>query len=168
MTLNYPFVTTVSGNTATSYVSVADADAYIATRKETEAGTWAALEDADVQKYLMQATADIDTLRFIGQKYNRLTHDESESDYQRLEFPRDTQASEYIPEYVVRATCVQALYIYANSAKYDEISKLQGQGVESISFPGAATMQVKKGDYSQICPEAKRLLSRWITRAIDF
>ena len=166
MSLNYTFDATVAGASATSYVTAADADNYIAVRPE--ANSWASLTEAQKQAYLMQATADVDRLRFIGRKYNGLETDESASNYQRLKFPRSVQASEYIPEEVQLATCVQALYILANAGKHDETAKLAGQGAVSISISGAMQMNVRQTPHSQICPEAKRLLARWISRAIDF
>ncbi len=168
MAINTTFSATVSDSAATSYITVENADTYMATRVETVATTtWDALDSDDKEKYLMLATTDIDTMRFIGKKYNGLETDETDSDFQRLAFPRSTQESEYIPDEVEIATCVQALYILANSGLHDETAKVANQGIESVVVPMAITMNVKKSTYSRICPEAKVLLAGWISRAFD-
>jgi hypothetical protein len=158
----YTFDTTVGGASATSYISISDADNYIASR--VESNTWSEITEAEKENYLMQATADIDTLHFLGSKYNSVA--EEESGHQRLKFPRSTQASSYIPERVKIAVCAQALYILSHQGKYDSRQQLVNQGVENYSIAGVSE-SLKSKPYSRVCPEVRSLLTHWVSRAID-
>jgi hypothetical protein len=162
VTIAYSFDFTVGGSSATSYISVSDADNYISSR--VESNTWTELTETEKENYLMQATADIDTLHFLGSEYNSVA--EGNSGYQRLKFPRSTQASSYIPEKVEIAVCAQALYIFSHQGKYDSRQQLVNQGVENYSIAGVSE-SLKSKPYSRICPEVRSLLTQWISRAID-
>jgi hypothetical protein len=70
-----------ASSTATSYVSVADADTYIANYVRSDTA-WTGLADADKQDVLVEATQSVELLyggRFIGSKY---------TEAQALAFPR--------------------------------------------------------------------------------
>lgn len=58
------FTTTLGSSSANSYVTVAEADDYFATRWTTEA--WEDLDDSDKERALMAATRQLDRETFLG------------------------------------------------------------------------------------------------------
>jgi hypothetical protein len=123
------FDTTLGGAIATSYLTVAEGDAYAAATLGPEAKAW---EDATVEereKALMQATTAVDTFQ------------RSRSGYavpyaldQALFFPRDIDVpGPYLIPVVKRATWVQAAWLLKNVNLLAEAASHVAAGVFSQS-----------------------------------
>lgn len=151
-------VATAGASNANSYVTLADADAYMATRFET-AWTAAAGSDETRKKALVQATRQLDQLAWQGVKMSAT---------QALEWPRDVQeeASDTIPPWLENACCEQALWILANSTTggQDQRQELQAAGVTAYSIGGLSETfgAGRSGHVSVLCPDARRYASGWL------
>lgn len=138
---------TVGTNT---YISLADADSYMEGRYDPT-GLWAAAADATLNILLVHATKVIDRQVWRGEKT---------SDDQALEFPRDGYATtddEY--DLVEAATVEQALYLL--TANPEARRNAQAQGVRSVSL-GGLSESYGGGGVWELCPEARRILRRWL------
>lgn len=150
--------TTIGGASADSYVSLVEADAYFASRFGSD--SWTSLSDADQEKALRQATREVDRSRFIGSKW---------SSEQALQFPRvdtysDDETAE-IPSLVKQATCEQALWVATHAATGGRSVRQQLQSEGVTSFRVGSASETFSGDRLEaLCPEARSLLSQWITR----
>ena len=123
MSINY----TPGSATANSYISVASADEYFATRSHSE--SWDSITSASTgtlsattqkENLLKQATRELDkTYRYHDSKYYQGIR--GQDTYQALEFPRssniDADFSLYIPDEIREATCEQAAYIKIRAGK---------------------------------------------------
>ena len=92
-------VTTVSGTTSNSYVTLAQANTYMEAVPWFDS-TWDALTDAQKNSYLVQATRALDRMRYRGARYDK---------DQALEFPRtitdDSTDEGEMPQKVKDAQC---------------------------------------------------------------
>lgn len=152
-------VATVGAANADSYITLAEADAYLAARFGTAA--WDALSDDDKEKALRQATREVDRHRFRGSK---AFVDGS------LQFPRyeQSEALTVNPRSVREACAEQALWIAANAANggRSDRQKLQADGVQAWAVGDASETLGPGGggSLSPLCPDARALLVRWISR----
>jgi len=117
--------TTPMATDADSYVTLAEANDYLATNP-----LFMALADSDKETLLKKATMQIDSMRFFGEK--------SKYD-QALSFPRIKEdyygmpiTETEIPVKVKFATCEQAAYILSESGS--KRLQLQAEGVKSYSI----------------------------------
>lgn len=124
------FDATVGGANANSYVSVADADAYIAIRLYSD--EWNAADTATKQAALATATATIDELyQWKGEKATST---------QELHWPAtgavdcngDDINSTTIPNAVKNAVCEQALYLLKFDALQTPTSIMQGLSAATV------------------------------------
>ena len=104
------------------YRTVADADAYF--EDQLFANDWTSAAAGDKYKALLAATRAVDKLRFKGQKktvYDLLATnpdatqieiDQADAN-QRLEFPRDDQDVDTVPDEVFHAVCEEAVMLIA-------------------------------------------------------
>lgn len=148
--------TTPAAHDADSYVTVAEAKEYLALN-----AVFMALEDAAIENLLRQATMQLDTLRYFGEKY----------DYsQALQFPRltideygDPIAHNEIPTKVKMATCEQAAYILAGEGA--KRAQLQADGVTSFKIGDVSeSYAAKAGLELPISAVAKGYLKGLISR----
>lgn len=145
----------------TSYLEIADAEAYFAGRLNTDA--WDNATVADRTKALVQASTDIDKLNYIGEKSD---------DTQEHEFPRtradntgvDTLLgmcdTDNVPYCVKYAVCEQALALLDGFLPDKEIDNLTVTsqwygGVRTIFDRGVVPMHLKVG----LCAIAWQFLS---------
>lgn len=110
--------TTVSGENANSYITLAEADAYLEAY-EAFFTVWSALTDAQKNARIVAATRGIDSYRdrFKGQIYDQ---------DQSLEFPRTTldyRTDTYteIPQAVKDATCEMLVMLYYKEPSSDVV-----------------------------------------------
>lgn len=158
------FDATPAGTGATSYVTVADATAWYADRLSPPGWDWATVPLLQKQQALMEATQDLESLRYKGYP---ATHS------QRLSFPRVpqrlTEPFPQIPAEVVAATCLQARHRLLNLASggRSRAQQLQAQGVRAFQVgdhsqefaPGAGSL----ADFV-LSPEARAVLAQWIAK----
>lgn len=136
------FESTLGHSAATSYISVATADAFFA--GTLVGGDWTALSEADKEASLMAATSNLDTLSYKGERCDPSTDDANLP--QALKWPRSgitcdgvTITCAALPRPIVTATCLLALQLHSNP---DAI----------IGAPTATTGSIKKqklGDLEQ-------------------
>lgn len=162
-----------------TYISLADADTYIAANyasTDTQRVAWEALSDADKEVYLRKATQAIDSLRIQGAKYD-LT--------QALQFPRDHalawpvrreymgvwppyDASGALPTEVISAQVEEALELASPSAASDKLTQTT-RGVSEFSI-GHFSAKVVVKDTANLTPEtvlasikAQQLIQRFVS-----
>ena len=127
-----PVTAIVGGSTSDSYVTLVEANGYIASRPDSK--NWNDSDYLERERLLRQATIDIDIFKFKGKKLFRggegggLEHvlqssiyDVLTSGYQRLQFPRDWQ--EYYtgyPDSGTTTTLVDATFSSANFAREND------------------------------------------------
>jgi hypothetical protein len=138
---------TVGTNT---YVSLADATLYVERLYGPRVDAWNAALTATKNALLAQATLDIDAHVWRGFKTD---------DAQRLEFPRDGEAttdSSYT--LVEQATVEQALFLLSSNAECR--ASLQAQGVSSFSV-GGLSESYRAGGVQTLSPRSRQLLKDW-------
>ncbi len=155
-------IATAGAADANSYVTMEEAEAYLATR--FGGAVFAAADESDQEIALIQATRQIDRHRFHGRK---------NSVEQALEFPRAYPYTEpvtpsEVPRKVKDACCEQALHLVAHkdAGGAGKRQQLQAEGVQSFSVgdlsetfaPGLA------GASEALCNDARVLLRGWIDR----
>lgn len=156
------FDATPAGASATSYVSVAEASAWFEDSLSPPGWDWEATPLRQKQQALIEATRDLESLRFKGYP---ATHS------QRLAFPRCGQREAFplLPPEVVAATCIQARHHLQNlsSGGRSRAQQLQAQGVRAFQV-GDHSQEFAQGGGSLtdlvLCPDAKAVLSSWISR----
>jgi len=135
-------ICTPAGATDNSYVSEADAAEFFSARLDYP--KWLAHTVEDRQRALIQATSDIEAL---GGHKDAVTADRARfkgapgTTTQALFFPRTTDygtTGAIIPVDVVRAVCLQAMYLLDIKSLPDVVnrSRLRSQGVRSFSIEG--------------------------------
>lgn len=124
---------TVAGAAATSYLTVAAADALAADDLGPEASRWldAATSVAQREVALKRATREID--EYIRSGFRRY------STTQGLRFPRandlDTDGDPVLPADVRHATYYQAIFLLSNAAVIDRANARQARNASSASEP---------------------------------
>jgi|Deesub1362A_J573_1020465.scaffolds.fasta_scaffold01257_11 hypothetical protein len=146
---------TVAGESANSYVTVTEADTYLANHLEGE--TWNSKSTAEKERLLITATRQIDSLRI---KDEHLPYD----DNQALKFPRsydtDDDGNPEIPQAVKDAVCEQAVFLLTSGTGR---SKLQQAGVSDMRLGDMSESYVSLPDYRKVLsPEAARLIAPYI------
>jgi len=168
---------TVGGDDTNSYLTLAAADTIAESLMNTDG--WDAATDAAKNIALVQATADIDTLKFRGRKWYWQYQNESDDNFQALEFPRTMRYDEYdgydvklvpsesstltIPVKVQRATVVQAIHLIDFHEEFRAASRARDSGIKEIEvghfrevFTGGG------GTQNIVCKEARMLLKHWL------
>lgn len=144
---------TVADADANSYLTVADADAFADADLGPDVDAWNAATDADKERALQLATADIDAA--YGRISLLFTAD------QALVFPRDVDASAgtpFIPAAVARATWEQAKYRFANQKLFAAARARRARGLASFSDDdGSGTMSLHP-EMEGLSTAAQRLL----------
>ena len=149
-------------NRSNSYAFVEDADTYFAGRYGGSA--WSALAYATREQLLITATAQIDQLRFVGQKLDA---------GQKLEFPRFLRRGNlsldddqrFIPREIFEATCEQAFHMNSLGGVISERAQLQAEGITSISI-GRVSESYSGGATGtrQLAAIALQRVDAWISR----
>jgi hypothetical protein len=115
------------------YRTVADADAYF--DEQLYATDWTAASADDKAKAMLAATRAVDSLQFQGLKkavYDLLaanpdaTDDEIQAAYdsQLLQFPRDTQTADTVPDDVFWGVCEEAMSLLSSKDPAQEFENL--------------------------------------------
>lgn len=155
--------TTLGGASSDSYVSLAEATAYFAARFGADA--WDYLSEANREKALKQATREVDRHRFHGSRWrwNQALEFPRQYPYHR-EHPEHTTTVE-IPASVKEATLEQALWIatHETAGGRSPRQQLQQEGVTQFRV-GSTSETFGGASLSILCPEARQLLRRWISR----
>lgn len=158
------------------YISLSDAETRIdSLLTSTEQTAWAAATDADKQIYIDRAVEKLESLAFLGEKYD---YDQDEL-FPRVDRSRyydydDVTETYVIPQAIKDAICLEAVAILdqATSSDYDEVDDLQEHGVKSVrisgtglqyEFRGSSTSDSREGFYSK---RAWRLLERYLARDV--
>jgi len=162
-----------------AYILLADAKTRLATLcLSSELTAWTAASDGDRQILLDRAVVKLESLAFVGQRYETVEGGQEEL------FPRVDQLGAYdydedadayvIPQAIKDAICLEAVAILAATASsdYDEVDDLQEHGVKSVrisgtglqyEFRGSSTSDSREGFYSK---RAWRLLERYLARDV--
>lgn len=162
-----------AGTTDNSYISFTAANSYISTSM-VDPSAWTDASTAQKEAALMEATRDIDSKQYIGDRYYY---------EQRLEFPRKVDGSRWPWNYtssvtpnvdvdqaraqlaVEQATCQQALWILRNSGRNYHNERISS-GIKSFSEsvgPISESATYGGGAIERLCPEALAVLSPWFT-----
>jgi hypothetical protein len=121
---------TVNGNT---YITVAEADTYVSSSllaADTQRTAWEALSTADKELYLKRAAQEIESLKFVGIKYD---------EDQKMAFPRKyiLHEDEEVPQAVKDAQALEALELASPTSDTDMAGAYAGNvrsyGLGSIS-----------------------------------
>ena len=140
MSFSNTFDNTISGSTATSYVSLDEANTYFSVDLPFYQD-WDVLTDSAKESWLMRATRQLDSLPFIsGKKVST----------QSLQFPRWYQdVQDEIPIQVKQAQCelakimLSTLSTTSSGQQAKEISSMSLDGVGSIVFAGGFEIDQK-------------------------
>lgn len=150
-----------------SYVTIAEADAYIQERFDIE--TWDTADTTTREKALKLATRHIDSEDYRFVKYDV---------DQDLKFPRNVymyyaQQNDYseVPTPVLEATAVEALAILDDRENDSYIESLLAQGIQSQKIEGTSfsfadgAVQANRYESDIISKEARKLLDPWIIKS---
>ncbi len=162
------------GSTDNSYISLSAANSFITT-SVVDVAAWTDATTAQREASLIEATRDVDSKQYIGQRYYT---------EQRLEFPRILRTGESWPFNftgsvpgdsdieqtrsrlaVEQATCSQALWILRNSGRNYHNERISS-GIKSFSEsvgPISESATYGGGAIERLCPEALAVLSPWFT-----
>lgn len=150
------FDATLGGSQATSYISLADADAYFTGSMQESA--WNGYTDAEKQSALMAATSWLETLTYEGTRCSPSTDDTNLP--QQLQWPRSgfeckgiTATCSAIPTAIKAGACLLALQLLKNP---DAIIPEGGGG---SSQPGVFVSKQRLGDLEQEFTEYSNPLS---------
>ncbi len=160
-------VATLSGPTANSYLTLAEANAYFATRLHAQA--WENASDADREAALITACRAIESCRLrctrdlIGGQLSPVTQE------QALTFPRyrdvDASLAYIIPGRVKQAQCEEALALLAYGATAQQRQALQAGGVSSYTVDGLSeTYREGAGQHPLLSARARTLIMPYIDR----
>ena len=176
-----------------SYVTVAEADAFWEARPATESESWATIDDDDTKlKYLMDATAAIDSLPFRGRRFEPMwivngkqIDINDDGIIQILEFPRfidgvvvvwdmgtgPTGRSGFpaVPQDLKDATILEALALVLFASDVDNVDRenMKNQGVTNYNISGAYSESLGKSFYekhSLHSAKALKALDKYIER----
>lgn len=178
LSLGATVVSSWGGYGSNSYVSLTDASSYI-TNSIIANTSWHTATPIQKVAALLEATRDIDSLNFIGERYY---YDQSLSCPRELAiswpYNRTSTSStvfsisyEQQREDIRRATCHQAVWLLRNSginSRAEEVaagiissSKRIGPIAESYEYGKGAIATSKQ----PVCLDAMRFVKRWITSA---
>ena len=147
--------TTIAGENADAYLSVAEADAYAGRSLSAFAAAWSAASPTSKENAIREATVDVDAHVRATTPY---------STTQRLLFPRDrdysgTPAVPFIDRRVKQATFEQAAYLLANQRHLDEAAKRRARGMFSFSEEdGPSGTLAVDPQLGRLSPRAQQLL----------
>jgi len=172
-----PIDATIAGATANSYVTLAEAETYFATRLNIAA--WSAAVEANKQKALLTACRRIESCRLRSHRRpygypSALAMDELEvtSATQALAFPRYRDRNPSSGAYIIasaikHAQCEEALALLSRGDTDERRRALQLQGVRSFAVDGlsesygdAPASQVASQPLDSV--EAQRLLMPYL------
>lgn len=180
-------VSTLSSETANSYVDAAYCDAYWEQHYLLEkAEQWSALSSTQKDLALIQACRVLETLRFTVPSYSAEQFDVYYDNHTRLivssassasptkavytqalQFPRsvdrDTSGAYYIPEAVKMAQCEQAVYLLSFSDSTLALS-VQGVSSESTSVGDVDVRQTVSGRGSAVSPVALEFVKPFLLK----
>lgn len=144
---------TVAGESANSYLTVAEADALADSELGHNARRWILSDLGDKERALIRASWQVDAYVPRFARYNG---------YQALAFPRDVDLDEaempVIEARVRRATFLQAAYLLANADKLDEASTRRARGMISFSESDVSGAPSLDPAFGRMDPEAEILL----------
>ena len=167
-------VATWGGASDNSYISFTAANSYLPSAV-VDPAAWTSASTTQREAALMEATRDIDSKQYIGQRY---------FPDQRLEFPRSSNTGDSWPYNftstatpnfdieqaraqvaIEQATCYQALWILRNSGRNYHSERI-ASGVKSFSEavgPISESATYGGGTIERLCPEALSIIAPWIT-----
>jgi len=134
-------------------------------------------EPATAYKLLVEASDDLDTERYKGQKLRIFAYDQSKGSRQ---FPRVFNinetvgyfagTNEFIPYQIQQATCEQALWIYQqeqNGHDYESRSELQARGLSSTSRgKSSESYDLAHAKRTRICQRAYEIIHPFLAQAV--
>jgi len=154
---------TVGGASSNSYVTLEEANTYLAERLHADA--WASASDSDKEKALLTACRHLERLRYWDGNRPAFTDPR-----QRLTFPRtqdtDADGAFIIPQPVKEAQCEEALSLLARGAEQERRRALQASGVRSFAVDGLSESYESGADRQVLLSaEARNLLAGYISKA---
>lgn len=158
------FDSTVAGDSANSYLSVADADALASASVGPFATTWLAVGTTQQAKEqaLQQATREVNA-------YLRSSGIARYSATQALLYPRSVDVlsnTPFIPDPVRFATFAQAKFLNANAAVIDAAETRRERGIQSGSEPNVTwSLASEASSDDHLCDEAKGYLTGIFAKA---
>jgi hypothetical protein len=146
--------TTVAGAAATSYLTLAEADAMAATDLGRDVLVWSAATDAEKEAALVRAAIDLDVYKPGAETRHAAT--------QGRRFPRsfdiDGVGLPFLPLRLKEATWAQAKHRLANADAFVEARSRRARGYSSFSGDdGSASMSLHP-DLETVSLEAQRLM----------
>jgi hypothetical protein len=175
-------IATVGAKDANSYLTLADASAYFATRLRSDA--WDGASETDQEKALVVACRRIETLRLqvhrrpSGYPAEALDAMDRRWDWlapmnadQALSFPRqrdqDATGAYLVPPQVQQAQCEEALALLARGAEDEKRRALQAAGVTAFSVDGLSESYgagAGAAAHTLLSAEARLLIAPFIER----
>jgi hypothetical protein len=154
---------TVGGASSNSYVTLEEANTYLAGR--LHADTWTSASDSDKEKALLTACRHVEQLRYWDGNRPAFTDPR-----QRLTFPRvqdiDADGAFIIPQSVKEAQCEEALALLARGAEQESRRALQASGVRSFAVDGLSESYESGADrQALLSAEARSLLAGYVSKA---
>ena len=163
------------GSTSDSYLSWTAANSFIRSAV-VNIDAWTKADQRKQEAALKQATIDVDTRQYIGERYYTA---------QKLEFPRrlivswplgvnvsteitgQTDAEERMQSDVERATCFQAMWILRNGGRNPHAERIASGVTLAENEAGPLRERYEyKGKAMVLCSEALALLAPWMTSKI--
>lgn len=161
------------------YRTLLDAETYF--RDQLYATDWTGASDEDKAKALLAATRAVDSLRFRG--YKKAVYDllastptatdaqiEAAYDSQALQFPRDDQAADTVPDDVFWAVCEEAMSLLSGKRPENEYNNLplNSDGVGSFRVSSdRSQMPLKHVSHFITSPMAWKYLQRWLDPTVN-
>jgi hypothetical protein len=148
-------ITTVAGDDANSYLSVAEADTQAASELGKLPKEWLSATTELKEAALIRASAEID--EYVGSALIPWAVG------QALRFPRwddvDVDGVPLIPKRVGRATFLQAAYMLANAEILDAADAFRARGLTSFSNPDGTGGQLSDdASFGRLHGDVKRIL----------
>jgi hypothetical protein len=161
------------------YRTVLDADSYFGS--QLYADDWTGASESDKEKALLAATRAVDSLKFRGYKktvYDLLEADPDATDEeiqdaydsQVLQFPRDTQDADTVPDDVFWAVCEEAMTLLSGKRPDQEFNNLPMNSDGVGSFRASADrsqMPPKHTAHFITSPTAWKYLQRWLDPLVN-
>jgi hypothetical protein len=153
---------TVAGASADAYLTVEDADGRASRDLGEYAAAWssASTEAGDgpnrrkKEAAIRRATEDVEMVASVVE----MPYD----DDQARVFPRaddELDAEPYIVERVLKATYLQAVFLFSNAEMLDHAATRRARGLTSFSEPNVSGSLADRADYGRYAPGLERLLA---------
>lgn len=155
---------TVAGSSASSYLTVGEADGFAVSDLGTNAQKWREAHPETKEAALIRATAEID--EFVGRVAR------SYATTQALLFPRwddliPGTSTPFLPVRLKRAVYLQAAYLIANADLIDGAASRRSRGLVNFANPDGTSGQVADdGSFGRLSPRAETIMGEFVEGAV--